>query len=37
MAANAALEGEPSEALALAVSDAVKRMDQALRHLRRST
>ncbi len=36
-AANAALEGEPSDALALAVADAVTRMDQALRHLRRST
>jgi hypothetical protein len=36
-AANAALEGEPSEALAQAVKDAVTRMDQALRHLRRST
>ena len=35
-AANAALEGEPSEELAQAVRDAVTRMDQALRHARRS-
>jgi hypothetical protein len=36
-AANAALEGEPSEALAQGVKDTVTRMDQALRHARRST
>jgi HEPN domain-containing protein len=36
-AANAALEGEPGEALERAVADAVQRMDQALRHARRST
>ena len=35
-AANAALEGEPGEALSQAVTDAVTRMDQALRHARRS-
>ena len=34
-AANAALEGEPDEALAAAVSDAVTRMDQALRHAKK--
>ncbi|MDX6573816.1 MAG: hypothetical protein QOC86_2972, partial [Gaiellales bacterium] len=36
-AANAALEGEPSEELSQTVKDAVTRMDQALRHARRST